>query len=644
MSGSVSAAKSRVMQARMQIEAGRLDEVEATLQAAEGFLEGLDDDETAPITADIAAIRAEVSGPPAAAQPPPVEMAQTGGLTAGVTDVADVPAGEQAAAPAVDPAPASLSDDDIASALSRARSRVMQAGQLLESGRTENIEYTLQEAEEALAPLPDSAKATLLADIQRLRADTGGAAAAEDVRRVSEELTRNIDSADSNIEPHPTHAAETLDLAAERLNADDVRQALSADVIDQFAARIADVRARLAASLKADALERALPVLGELEERLATDPFAGLDQPAAYRATSELQTLRSRARGAIGRLPADDPDVVAIAERLVATDRKIDAASAAWGKAELEAQVSNDWDTIEQDIAGWQDEGGDSGAPRLEEPHLPKTRLAVRRIRMWLDNPAVNATRREHAPDPFLSQVYSTAEGILAAAAEKLAAAYDHVLDEAERMDTPMRHFELDRPQLLAFGADAALAGTTHQERIVRRALQLDERWKAEVAAIMQARQELYDRLAAEASAAWPAIVAATGAREDFNPASTETGSTVLLSGVYNRAGWDFAGGDADFSMRYDGVVIAGNYEAHVLEALEHAWYELKLDVSDRIPWDVVAIVDGPGEIGERTTVTLRDRDTNLEIGKIEEYRPVDCVRLSITALHAGPVAAGPRT
>ena len=58
--------------------------------------------------------------------------------------------------------------------------------------------------------------------------------------------------------------------------------------------------------------------------------------------------------------------------------------------------------------------------------------------------------------------------------------------------------------------------------------------------------------------------------------------------------------------------------EAHVLAALEHAWDELKLDVNDRIPWDVIGVIEGPGKINERTIVTFKDQRTDLEIGKLE--------------------------
>jgi hypothetical protein len=61
-----------------------------------------------------------------------------------------------------------------------------------------------------------------------------------------------------------------------------------------------------------------------------------------------------------------------------------------------------------------------------------------------------------------------------------------------------------------------------------------------------------------------------------------------------------------------------------------------------RITWDIIGVVEGPGKITQRTDVIVRDRSTGLEIGKIEQWPPTDCVRLRIIALQAGPVAVGP--
>jgi hypothetical protein len=178
-------------------------------------------------------------------------------------------------------------------------------------------------------------------------------------------------------------------------------------------------------------------------------------------------------------------------------------------------------------------------------------------------------------------------------------------------------------------------------EPYAARVHRINGRWQAAIAAAIQARQDLYDRLTVKADLAWPEIVAATGATTEFDATDTAAaGRVVLLQQVYNRAGWEFNG--CDFAVRWDGTPVGGGYADYVQKALEYAWYVQKLDVNDRIRWDVIGVVEGPGKIGERTNRVIRDAQTSLEIGKIEEWPPVDCTWLRIIALHAGPLAVGP--
>jgi hypothetical protein len=58
--------------------------------------------------------------------------------------------------------------------------------------------------------------------------------------------------------------------------------------------------------------------------------------------------------------------------------------------------------------------------------------------------------------------------------------------------------------------------------------------------------------------------------------------------------------------------------------------------------WDVIGEVVGVDKIGVRTTVTLRDASSGAKLGEIEEWPPIDCVRIRIVALRAGPVAVTP--
>jgi len=675
----LSAAKGKVRQARSQIESNYVTyAIEDTLRVAEEFLDGIADEHRAPVLAEIAEVRAQLA-PDEPAAPEPSEVAEP--AVAEPAEAAEplVPEPRGAAEPEevlaarpnldgvgtewIDPRPDAvpagqpaafdpsgfqwveaeqLSDEDAAN-LSRARSRISQARTLLEVRRTENVEYTLEEAAGFLADVGDRHKAQLLLDIDAVRAELRGALASEDVRRIEEELNRHVSTAESNIGVHPHHTDEALARLAQRLSDEDVVGILPPESIERYRARAAEIQARHSGNTRSEAIDRAMPLLEELERRLDVDPFAGLPQHEAYRVTRDLRTLKDRVLAAIGAVPDDDPEIVAIGARLLATDRKIDEASVAWGKAELDAQVSRGWDAIKADIEGWEQEEPETDGQLLAQPAMPKTRLAVHRVRYLLTDAETIRIRAENPDDAELMATYREAEQVFEAAGAKLHWAYTRVLDAAEQVETPMNRFDLDRASMLAHAAEQAFEGTRYLDTNVGRARDLDERWQAEVAAIMKARQDLYDKLAVEADAVWPAIVDTLRPDTSFDPRDPGlAGRTVLLEGVYNRSGWDFDGGAYDFAVRYEGVPLGGDYEPHVRAALEHAWYELKLDVNDRITWDVVAVVEGPGTIGRRTTVVLRDKDTNQEIGRIEEWPPEDCVRLRVVALHAGPVAVGP--
>src|SRR5205807_6090464 len=58
--GNASAAKSRVTQAKSNLEDGRTDQAEDALNAAEKFLDGLSDAEKAPIEKDIKELRGKL--------------------------------------------------------------------------------------------------------------------------------------------------------------------------------------------------------------------------------------------------------------------------------------------------------------------------------------------------------------------------------------------------------------------------------------------------------------------------------------------------------------------------------------------------------------------------------------------------------
>lgn len=655
----ISAAKGKVRQVQSQLDSGQPLGAEDNLKVAENFLEGLKDEHKAEVAAEINALREKVAAAMAAmnapAKKPAVEApprasgaapaaspSPTASPAASPTAVASpppTPAAVQAAAPAA----AAAISDEVAGKLSRAKSQIGSAKSYLELGRLENIAYTLEQAEKHLEGVPDEHKAAMVTQIQELRTGAAKAEQAENSRRIESEIERHIRSIESFLSYDARGASDSVARAEKRLNDDDTKQIVSPERLAELRAKLEENRAKLNEKNKAEVLDRAEDKLKQLEEQVAEDPYAGKDEYEAYKVHSTIESLRKGTLSWLADLPVEDADAAKLRARLGECDQKIAKASAAWGKAQVDASVGNDWSSIQRDIAGWEQETVPADARPLETPNLPKTATAIRRIGWWLDDPKTKETRAENKGDATLEATWAEAERTRAAAAEKLSKAFNDVLAAAEKMETPMRSFDLDRPNLLAVDAENLFAGTPHMQANIARARKLDDRWKAEVAAIMKQRQELYDKLAGEAESKWQDIVSALSPESSFDPGDASMkGKTVLLSGVYNRSGWDFAR-DYSFAMRINGLAVGGDYEPYILKALEHAWYELKLDVNDRIPWDVVGVVLSPGQIGRRVTVTLKDKDTNREIGKIEEHRPEPCVRLKIIALHAGPVAAAPQ-
>jgi hypothetical protein len=257
--------------------------------------------------------------------------------------------------------------------------------------------------------------------------------------------------------------------------------------------------------------------------------------------------------------------------------------------------------------------------------------------------------RAENPEHPSVVAAWAGAERLRTAAYARLAGAYDTILDNATKLSMPMGRDERHAPAQFINDVDTAFKGTAHHEPLVARARALHERFEAEYAAIIKARHELWDRLMTDGDATWPSIVESTGADPDIDPTAEDShGKTVLLRGVYNRAGWEWGG--FSFAVARDDIPIAGEYERNVLAALEHAWYELQFSnavttdgpaVTDRFEWDVIAVVQGKGKVTQRTKIVRRDQ-YGQELGTEEQWLPVDGVILKIVGLHAGPVTVGP--
>jgi hypothetical protein len=489
---------------------------------------------------------------------------------------------------------------------------------------------------EAKQHLPAELMARLRAQVAEMQARMEAGRTAEKIARLEEQVGRFLRSAEGHFGERPWMSESQLKHALERLESEEVKRTLPAQTLERLRGEIARMSARAVEALRKSALEHALPVLQELEQRVSVKFFD--DHQPAYRVLGDLDYLKARVRGSLERLPSDDAEVRAIEARLAAVDERIAEACAALDAGQARARVDEAWRIESEAIAGWEEELQPAGARTVD---LPKSALALRRLTQFLADNELARIRDAHRADGDLQSPFAGAERIRHAAAAKLDAAYRATLMTLESGPRPANRIDLEEPARLAASARSTLEGTQFAEPNAARASALYERWQAEIAADRAAREAKYQELSSVANAAWPAIASAIKAGDGFDPAdSGSRGKTVRFNGIRNRIGWDFSG-RYDFAMWVGDVPLVGNYDERVTAAVNDACERAGLPLDDHTDWDVVFVVGGAGKIKQRFRVTVRDRNQR-EIGTIEEWRPVDCVMCEVVALRAGPVAVGP--
>ncbi|KAK3376305.1 hypothetical protein B0T24DRAFT_699739 [Lasiosphaeria ovina] len=651
----VSAAQGKLRQIRDHADrnGGRVSDSDKEFfeQLCRGAVEYLDkithprkaDELKAPVLAEISRIRAQygITGPaPSAPAPaPPSKPENYPPPPSGQAPVRSV----QGQAQSVDMNTLSFDDQD---RLNRAKRAIGQARNNIESNRTEGVENMFFDATSLMAPVGDAHKTHLVAEIEQLRRDLEATRLAESTRRLTSELDRGLGRVEMDTDA-PDRLQYSVHSFKQRLAQDDVRQTLTPEAYRGYETRLAELLAAGAARVKAETLDRANPALQRLHDKLATNPFTDLTQYDASKLDGELRSMRWQVEREITKLPDDDADRLRIYDELKRTDAQVEAYSNDWALAGVHKSVRHGWQMILDEIAGWEDEALDPDAAPLDDPRMPQTRLAIQRVHYYLHrDSSVQGTRDENPGDAVIAAVDAEARNLLAAAGGKLAAAFDALVAAAEQLAPPVEDRWLrDKPGSLLSSARGALEGTADADAVLARIRALDARWQGALAGVQKAREELGAELARDALQQWPAVVAAIpgviGAANGFDPSAAQPGAAVLLAGVYNRAGWDFDGGQYGFAMRFAGVPLGGVYEGYVDKALDHAAYELKLAIDDHKPWDVVGVVLGPGSIRERTKRVIRRGGVEETV---EEWLPVDCLRLRIVALRAGPVVVGPQS
>jgi len=583
---------------------------------------------------EIAAVQAKLGI--AAAPPPPPQRSEPKPAPAPAPAAPAPPKPAAVAAAAASSDEARAIETDVARTLMFAAEDVERDPDRAES-RIERA-LTRLDSPEAKQHLPADLMAKLRAQVAELRAKMEGGRQAEKIGRMEEQFTRFLGSAQSHVDERPWMAESSLKLAIARIESDEVKRTLPAPTFERFRSDIAQMQARIARKTRDSALERALPILNELEERVAGNFFD--DHQPAYRVLGDLDYAKARVRGALERLPSDDAEVLAIGRRLAVVDERIAEACAKLDSEQARGRIREAWQIERDAIAGWEEEQPASSPGTVE---MPKSAVALRRLSQFLADAELARIRAAHATDDEVQSPFAEAGRARTAAAQKLNAAYEAALAALETGSRPANRIELEEPGRLAANARSDLEGTPYAQPNAARATALYERWQAEIAADRAAREAKYRELSAVADAAWPAIAAAIKADDGFDPTdSAARGTVVRFNGIRNRIGWDFSG-RYDFAMWVGDVPVVGNYDERVTAAVNEGCERAGLPLDDHTDWDVVLRIGSPGKIKQRFRVIVRDRK-HAEIGTIEEWRPVDCLMCTVVALHAGPVAVGPET
>jgi hypothetical protein len=594
----VARAQGQLRWARSSLESRRYDEVERNVQQALDQVTGVADAHKADLLREIDQIRAEANAAAAAQERDALISRATGQLRNLRSDAEN-------------------------------------------GGRVEQVGYQLERVRDMLAEVPDEHKADLLRELEEIRTLAEQVEQTERFRALERTLDAQLSLADSCKEDDFGEAREALARFHERMERDDVA-GLPDATKERLRVRATELAAEVAANLKADALGRAESRMRDIAGVLDDDPFAGRPDDEVYRTATTLEHYRNQVVDYLRRIPEPDADVQAARDRLAALDAKLAHYNDVWAEAAAEARVSSHWAGSAQSIEGWADEPIDAAPPSMYAPSVARTRAALVEAMRFRADADVLRIRDEYPGNEAIRSVWQASGDVLEASAAKVNAAFVRSLEHAEAMPSPMLEADITNTMHLAAAAGTMLDGTPYKVQILDRIEALETRWRHDYAETLDARRRLYDALAAEADAKWPEMVAASGATTSFDPWNPVTGQTIVLSGVRNRCGWEWSGPEYGFAMKHQAVVLGGVWEPHVLRALEHAWYELKLDVNDRIPGDVIAVVQGRSTIGERTQRVIRDANSGAELGTVEEWPSVDCVLLRIVGLHAGPVAVGP--
>lgn len=441
-------------------------------------------------------------------------------------------------------------------------------------------------------------------------------------------------------------AEDSIDSCKKMLGKYKGRELLTADAAKECDVKIAALEQALREGILKDKIERAAISVKELEAAYAQ---ASKNGHASGRMPADVAQLLSQSKSLLQDLPAKDAQVQAVQARLDAVNKQMGSADDVADKTAAEAEVVRRWQIAQKEFEGWEAETAGPTwsayskgvSAKLIDLLMPKTLQAMHGTSHFLNDGVVQESVEKYKNDAVIQSTLSEANTTLATAAAKFDGAFGKLMDQAEAAPAPKNARDLREGGRLVSESKRWFDGTTYKEANADRARKLRDKWNDAVTGAANKANELNKKLIEQATAAWPAIEGAVNCEQGFDPSDPKwQGKTIELKGVFNRAGWDFDG-HYDFAMKINGIPVAGAFAPNIRKIFNETQQRTKQDIDDHIKWDVIAVVQGPGQINQRTTSEVVIKGSNEKL-KVESYPPVPCVVLKVIALHAGPVAAGP--
>lgn len=524
-----------------------------------------------------------------------------------------------------------------------ARRNLMWVKMAIDDRRYDQLDDRIAKVEGDLSGLPEDEQAPIREELAGYRRAGDAAVALEKAKTIEAAIRRNISAADPS--SSADRVADALKRATEMLEAQDARKYLSEDTTTALRAQIALSRGDSVETRKKDAMNRIEDPLSELEGKLASDPFKGADSMSARRTWQELTGLVGRVRGYAHALPEDD-DSRALSKKLDEIEASIAQHSGVRDREEAMTRLKASWEQAKEECAGWLEERvtmtWDAFAEaRGEHFGIPQTLKAVRALGRWVED-TCSDVKSQYKDDAEVVALNGEGLGAWKEAAAKGAKAVTRILEDLENLRAPTDRREDDKPARLVREIEAGLADTPLMTGLRDRTAAVRNKWAETAQKYEDEGKALYVKLSAEAD--WPAIAQSIKAEEGFDPTKPDAwrGKTIRLDRVRNRSGWDFDG-EHDFAMHIDGVAVAGNYEMKISNAMRDMVRRTRNSIDDHQDWDVIAVIEGTGTVKQRvhTEVWIEEKKEKVTV---ESWNPFPCVTMRVIALHAGPVAVGPRS